>query len=45
VSADYNADGSTDLAVFRGSTGTWYLRGIGSVRYGRRGDIAVPGHY
>ncbi len=49
---DYDADSQSDLALYRGSTGTWFLRttfntaitGTSSV-YGNEGDIPVPGDY
>ena len=47
---DYNADGTADVAVFRGSSGTWYLRSpdgstIWNSAYGISGDIPVPADY
>ena len=42
---DFNGDGLTDLAVFRPSTGTWYVRTFGTVQWGAPGDIPVPGDY
>jgi Calx-beta domain-containing protein/VCBS repeat protein/WD40 repeat protein len=43
--ADFNGDGRADIAVFRPSTGTWYLRGIATVQFGTSGDIPVPADY
>ncbi|MDQ6928074.1 MAG: right-handed parallel beta-helix repeat-containing protein, partial [Actinomycetota bacterium] len=43
--ADFNADGNTDVSVFRPSNGTWYVKGGATVNWGTNGDIAVPGDY
>ena len=43
---DVDADGDTDVAVFRPSTGEWFVRYSSVVhRFGLPGDIPVPGHY
>jgi surface antigen len=42
---DYNKDGTTDIAVFRPSTGNWHIRSIADIPYGEPGDIPVPGDY
>jgi beta-N-acetylhexosaminidase len=42
---DYNGDGRSDLAVWRPSTGVWWVRGIGTVQWGLSGDVPVVGDY
>jgi beta-glucosidase-like glycosyl hydrolase len=42
---DYNGDGRSDLAVWRPSTGVWWVHGVESVQWGRAGDVPVAGDY
>jgi hypothetical protein len=42
---DFNGDGRTDLAVFRPSTSTWYVRNVATVQWGAPGDIPVASDY
>jgi hypothetical protein len=42
---DLNGDCRTDVAVYRPSTGAWYIRDQYSANYGSPGDKPVPGDY
>lgn len=44
-SADFNGDGTGDVAAFRASTGLWSVQGITRMYLGSAGDIPVPGDY
>jgi hypothetical protein len=42
---DYDGNGTTDIAVVRPSSGTWYVRNGTTVNWGTSGDVPVPGDY
>jgi hypothetical protein len=42
---DFDGDGTSDIAVFRGSTGLWAIRGVSRLYFGGRGDFPVPSDY
>jgi parallel beta-helix repeat protein len=44
-SGDYNGDGTSDIAIFRRSSGLWSVRGITRVYFGSASDIPAPGDY
>ena len=41
VPGDYNGDGATDIAVYRPSTGQWFVRNQFTVQWGQTGDMPV----
>jgi hypothetical protein len=48
VSADYNGDRITDAAIFRPSTGEWFIDEAGTIRivkWGQAGDVPAPADY
>lgn len=49
VAADYDGDRQTDYAVFRPSTGDWYINGSTAgfiaIHWGTNGDVPVPADY
>jgi hypothetical protein len=49
VPGEYDGDGQPDVAVFRTTTGEWFIRqsshGLGHVAWGTIGDIPVPADY
>ncbi len=42
---DYNGDGTSDIGIFRPSSGLWAIRNVTRAYWGRNGDIPVPGDY
>ena len=42
---DYDGDGTSDIAIFRGDSGLWAIRGITRVYFGESMDETVPGDY
>ena len=44
-SGDYDGDGTADIAVFRGYSGLWAVRGVTRAYFGAGGDVPVPGVY
>jgi subtilisin family serine protease len=50
VPGDYNGDGVSEIAVFRGSEGAWYIsqgsaQSFSRVQWGMNGDVPVPADY
>ena len=45
VRGDFDGDGDADLATFDATNGSWTILGVGTVQWGRVGDIAVPADY
>jgi len=44
--ADYNGDGRAGPALFRPSTGAWYISGLGTTYvYGAAGDLPIVADY
>ncbi|MDP8214092.1 MAG: VCBS repeat-containing protein [Candidatus Euphemobacter frigidus] len=44
-SGDYDGDGTSNIAVFRGETGLWAVRGVTRAYFGGSSDIPVSGDY
>jgi subtilisin-like proprotein convertase family protein len=42
---DFDGNGTTELTVYRPSTGQWFVRGQATVQWGAPGDVPVPGDY
>ncbi len=42
---DFNGDGTSDIAIFRPSSGLWAVRGITRAYFGTSSDSPVPGDY
>ena len=44
-SGDYNGNGTSDISIFRPSSGLWAVRGISRVYFGSASDIPASGDY
>ncbi len=42
---DYDGDGTSDIGIFRPSSGLWAIRGVTWTYWGGNGDIPVPADY
>ncbi len=42
---DYDGDGDSDIAIFRGSSGLWAVRGVTRTYFGTSSDTILPGDY
>ena len=42
---DYNGDGTSDIGIFRPSSGLWAVRGVTRVYFGSSADLPAPGDY
>ncbi len=42
---DFNGDGTSDITVFRESSGLWAVRGVTRSYFGTSGDTPVPGDF
>ena len=42
---DYDGDGTSDIAIFRGTSGLWSVRGITRIYFGSATDLPKPGDY
>jgi hypothetical protein len=45
AAGDFDGDGKAEITVFRPSTGTWWVRNVGSSNWGVSGDIPVRGDF
>ena len=43
--SDFNGNGASDIAVFRSTTGEWFVQNQATVAWGAPGDIPAPGDY